>query len=540
MGAHQKIARKAALESAQDYDLWKSIVLQAFTGGAHPGPSELKRAWTRTLLRTRGEIRDPGRSSQAKIKGALSLAQLRIRSLPDGLKVSGHLDLRACTRLVRLGHSTEVKGDLLIGGSAARTAEYQERFMSAPDTPASLKRPGRGGQCPLETLPPNLLVHGDLIIRSCKRLEEVPEDLRVRGSLILIGCANLHRLPKSMELDGDLIIIGSPLLRELPASLNVSGLHISGCGLRELPADLRVRDTLHLEFCSHLRRLSASEGVHNSVRIENCPVEELPARMFASTAVRVRNAALVRCATIFQAPRVSLTRCGDLRAVTGEFKGTRYLSLRENPVLREFPATEKQLAELDLADCHALERLPVGLRIGTSAHLLSLNLRNCRALTEMPGDIKVKGRVELAGSGITRWSRKNRDVNVLWRGRFVPWELIFEPETLSPERILLESNTEIRRLMIEQVGIDSLVRRTDAKVLDADRDPGGRRELLEFALNVNRRQGPLRARFLSCICPSTARQFLLRVPGDVDTCHGAAAWLAGFEQPSDYAPTRET
>jgi len=40
--------------------------------------------------------------------------------------------------------------------------------------------------------------------------------------------------------------------------------------------------------------------------------------------------------------------------------------------------------------------------------------------------------------------------------------------------------------------------------------------------------------------PSTARQYVLRVPPDMTSCRQAAAWVAGFDNPDDYRPVVET
>ena len=47
-------------------------------------------------------------------------------------------------------------------------------------------------------------------------------------------------------------------------------------------------------------------------------------------------------------------------------------------------------------------------------------------------------------------------------------------------------------------------------------------------------------RFLQCRCPTTQREYLLPVPNNVITCRQAAAWMAGFDNPDDYAPIQET
>ncbi|NOK61345.1 MAG: hypothetical protein GFH27_549305n114 [Chloroflexi bacterium AL-W] len=45
---------------------------------------------------------------------------------------------------------------------------------------------------------------------------------------------------------------------------------------------------------------------------------------------------------------------------------------------------------------------------------------------------------------------------------------------------------------------------------------------------------------VSVICPSTGRQYLIRVPPQTRTCHQAAAWIAGFDDPNAYQPIAET
>lgn len=90
--------------------------------------------------------------------------------------------------------------------------------------------------------------------------------------------------------------------------------------------------------------------------------------------------------------------------------------------------------------------------------------------------------------------------------------------------------------MIERLGPDRLMEKGKAKILAADEDAGGPRRLVEFTLALH----PHSPRFLNCSCPSTGREYLLGVPRNVSTCHAAAAWLAGFDNPDDYHPAIET
>jgi hypothetical protein len=79
------------------------------------------------------------------------------------------------------------------------------------------------------------------------------------------------------------------------------------------------------------------------------------------------------------------------------------------------------------------------------------------------------------------------------------------------------------------------MREAQPAVLDTDHDVGGARQLLRIELQDDE---PLVC--LSVIDPSTAHQYILRVPPTMTTCRQAAAWIAGFDNPADYHPLMET
>lgn len=65
--------------------------------------------------------------------------------------------------------------------------------------------------------------------------------------------------------------------------------------------------------------------------------------------------------------------------------------------------------------------------------------------------------------------------------------------------------------------------------------PGGERRLLRVPMENDED--------LVCVsvqCPSTGRRYLIRVPPNTRTCHQAAAWIAGFDDPRKYNPIIET
>ena len=72
-------------------------------------------------------------------------------------------------------------------------------------------------------------------------------------------------------------------------------------------------------------------------------------------------------------------------------------------------------------------------------------------------------------------------------------------------------------------------------MLDEDEDSGGKRKLL--AISIPNDEDLV---VLSVSCPSTGRKYVLRVPPRTRTCHQAAAWIAGFDNPDDYHPVYET
>lgn len=103
------------------------------------------------------------------------------------------------------------------------------------------------------------------------------------------------------------------------------------------------------------------------------------------------------------------------------------------------------------------------------------------------------------------------------------------------DEVLTERNAERRRVLLDRYGYGRFITDARAEPLSADTDPGGPRQLLRVDLPGDE---PLVA--LSCFCPSTGRQYMIRVPPATRTCHQAAAWIAGFDNPDDYRPDLET
>jgi len=106
------------------------------------------------------------------------------------------------------------------------------------------------------------------------------------------------------------------------------------------------------------------------------------------------------------------------------------------------------------------------------------------------------------------------------------------PEQLSREDWLQESNLELRRAIQERVGSDRFVELIGGRIVDT----GQRGELIA----VDLRDDPERvAHFVHVICPSTARQYYLRVPATTTRADAAVAWTYELEE-NAYQPVQET
>jgi len=152
--------------------------------------------------------------------------------------------------------------------------------------------------------------------------------------------------------------------------------------------------------------------------------------------------------------------------------------------------------------------------------------------------MKFTGLLEVSGCSIKSLPKKVKDCYVLWRGYWIKSDIIFAPERLTPSRILTETNAEIRRLMLEKVGIEHVLSKANASIIDSDKDAGGKRSLIQAYVMTDQDEHVVR--YLRCSCPSTAREYLLPVPPNINSCKAAAAWLAGFDKVDDYQPVLET
>jgi hypothetical protein len=185
------------------------------------------------------------------------------------------------------------------------------------------------------------------------------------------------------------------------------------------------------------------------------------------------------------------------------------------------------LGHLNLQGAADLTHLPDNLTCE------SLDISDCINLQVLPKGLHVTHWIELAGSGIESLPTGHGFV-LRWRGVPVSDRIAFAPHLITGQEILKTENVEIRRVLIERFGYEKFLEQVGGVIRDRDRDAGGERQLICIAFDDDE---PLM--LLKVICPSTQHIHVLRVPPHMRSCHQAAAWIAGFNNPDDYSPAIE-
>src|SRR5262249_45249482 len=114
-----------------------------------------------------------------------------------------------------------------------------------------------------------------------------------------------------------------------------------------------------------------------------------------------------------------------------------------------------------------------------------------------------------------------------------PQQIIERPQTITAKEVLAEKNAEIRRVMIERIGMERFFRESCAKLIH-QHEVG---ELFSIDLPDDP-EGVLRA--VKVEDPSTGRIYFLPVPPTIRRADDAVAWTFGFETAGEYAPLAET
>lgn len=322
----------------------------------------------------------------------------------------------------------------------------------------------------------------------------VPAGLRVEG--VLDYSARSGRVlpdPFPDNLHVDVLDLSDRKLETLPRGLTAYELVLGGTTIRSLPADLNVQVRLDLARCDRL--------------------EALPAGLSVGT--------------------LNLRGCNALRALP-EGLDVWFLDLSGCWAFEHWPRTARiRGGRLQLRGCTAIRSLPDYLET-----LAAIDVCDCPNLSSLPDNLVVTGWLDLGRSGLREEALLPAGLThaqLRWAGVAIDRRIAFHPELLTVDELLTEKNAERRRALLDRYGYGRFLRDARAKVLNQDRDAGGPRELLCVKL-----PGDEDLVALSCFCPSTRRQYVIRVPPTTSTCHQAAAWIAGFDDPKDYQPLLET
>ena len=302
-----------------------------------------------------------------------------------------------------------------------------------------------------------------------------------------------HRLPDGLTVDVLRIEDMTGVDDLLPANLTAYELSLVGTDVTRLPPGLTVRNKLDLSNCSFL--------------------EELPDG--------------------FRTGSLGLRGCTALKELRPNLD-VWFLDLSGCWALERWPDSARvRGGHLALPGCVALQSLPESL-----GRLAGLDVRECPQLSALPTGLEVTGWIDLAHCGLLENGSLPASIGtpeIRWGRVPIDDRIAFRPESITTEEVLAEKNAERRRVLIDRYGYGRLMSDLNATVLDADTDPGGERQLLQVVFEDDE---DLVA--MSCHCPSTGRQYVIRVPPATKTCHQAAAWIAGFDDPSDYRPLSET
>jgi hypothetical protein len=314
--------------------------------------------------------------------------------------------------------------------------------------------------------------------------------------------------PRRMRINGHLDLANSPWLRELPSELVANSIDVSNCAnLRSLPRRVKCQELV-------VARTSISQLEHG---LEIGRIDASDCR-------------LLQRVDALRAPELRLRGCTLLNQLS-EGLEVRRLDLSGCTRLATLPASvAATLWNLDVSGCTNLDTLPNGL-----TQLRTLNVQGCTKLASLPDDIRIQSSIDVADSALTTLPYSLRSVRVLWRGMVVPDRIAFDPESITVDEVLHEQNLELRRVLIERIGMDRFIADAQAQTIDNDTDAGGARRLLRVPFENGEN--------IVCLevhCPSTGRKYLLRVPPRTPTCAAAAAWIAGFNSARLYRPLVET
>jgi hypothetical protein len=125
---------------------------------------------------------------------------------------------------------------------------------------------------------------GNLVLERSPLLTHLPDNLHVNGDLDLNCCSKLKSLPKGLVVNGCLNLYGCNFVEEFPSDAIIEGtIDLRGTGIKVLPPNLHVKESL---FLSKHTRLSENTTIEDVLHIDtyyNTNMEPLPKGLTVST-----------------------------------------------------------------------------------------------------------------------------------------------------------------------------------------------------------------------------------------------------------------
>lgn len=137
--------------------------------------------------------------------------------------------------------------------------------------------------------------------------------------------------------------------------------------------------------------------------------------------------------------------------------------------------------------------------------------------------------LEVADTRLTEVYPVPSHTQLLWHHVPIDGHVAFHPEAITVEEVLGASNAELRWVLCERMGYERFIHEADAQEIDLIENVSGVKRLLRIKVTDNEP-------FVGLVMtgPPPKRQYLFRVPPNMETCQQASAWVGGLDNPREY------
>ena len=276
------------------------------------------------------------------------------------------------------------------------------------------------------------------------------------GRLVLTDLAPAH-----FERCDRLDLRGSPELVELPENLHVEKLLLRGCAAEALARRSRCQlfeprrlhrdhfpparlDLQHAQPPGHKDSLAARRLAGDCpTRPDGLPRSDRSPRGIESRMARHASGNTNRRrANTTPLHRAGILACwaGCLSSRCARLYGFARLASRRRDSSRPFERPRLR----------RLNSLPASLSVSR------LDITDCVNLRSLPDGLRVASRIEIANTGLDQLPESLHAVSLRWRGVSISPRIAFQPESITVDEILAETNAELRRVLLERFGLGAV------------------------------------------------------------------------------------